>query len=210
MNAIKDHYNARYRGVSKNSVAPDEQETFSIRVGVAMKQLPKAGCRILDYGCGRGGAARRFCDSGYQVDAVDISEEVVCLARDYEPRAKYHVIDSKQSLPFDDAVFDVCFSSEVIEHVFDVRAYLSEIRRVLKPSGLLMLTTPYHGVAKNLMLALKGFERHYDPYHGHIRFFTRKSLQKCLVDHRFRVQKFQGIGRFWPLHQTMFVSALCV
>jgi 2-polyprenyl-6-hydroxyphenyl methylase/3-demethylubiquinone-9 3-methyltransferase len=207
MNSIKNHYDARYRGINKDSLEPEQQDTFAQRVETAMKLLPSHKCRILDYGCGRGGAARRFCDAGHDVDAIDISSEVVKLAMKYEPRAKYHVIESEQALPFKGESFDACFSSEVIEHVFDIRAYLSEIRRVLKPNGQLMLTTPYHGAAKNLILAVRGFERHFDPYHGHIRFFTRASLTRCLVDSNFAVQTYRGVGRFWPFHKTMFVSA---
>jgi 2-polyprenyl-3-methyl-5-hydroxy-6-metoxy-1,4-benzoquinol methylase len=208
VSTIKEHYNQRYRGVNENSLPPEDQDTFCDRVRHAIAQIPTRQQNILDYGCGRGGAARRFCDAGHHVEAIDLSDEVIALARRYEPRAKYTVIESEQSLPFSDDAFDHCYSSEVIEHVFDIRAYLSEIHRVVKSGGLLMLTTPYHGVAKNLAIAMRGFERHYDPYHGHIRFFTPKSLYGCLRDHGFEPRTFIGIGRIWPLYKTMYVSAI--
>ena len=210
MSSIKEHYNKRYRGIDENSLPPEDQDTFGRRFQYALDQLPSSSQLILDYGCGRGGAARRFSDAGHRVEAIDLSDEVIRLAQAYEPRANYTVIDSEEKLPFADQTFDQCYSSEVIEHVFDIRAYLSEIHRVVKPGGLLMLTTPYHGVAKNVTLALRGFERHYDPYHGHIRFFTVKSLHKCLRDYGFEPKFFAGIGRFWPLYKTMFVSAVRV
>ena len=106
-----------------------------------------------------------------------------------------------------DKVFDVVFSSEVLEHVFDVAGTLTEYHRLLDDGGKLVLTTPYHGVAKNVAIALKGYERHYHPYHGHIRFFTRRSLNDCLVDAGFEVKHWRGLGRIWPLWKTMFVIA---
>jgi len=207
MSVIKEHYNARYRSLIDSAVAPEDQDTFSRRVSQALRDLPPAPCRVLDYGCGRGGATHRLCEAGYLVDAIDLSEEVLALAAGYEPRATYAVIDGEQQLPFADAEFDACFSSEVIEHVFDIRSYLAEIRRVLKPGGRLLITTPYHGVIKNLAIAFRDFERHYNPYHGHIRFFTRASLARCLDDHQFRVERWVGIGRVWPFYKTMYVSA---
>lgn len=208
MSTIKEHYNQRYRGVNENSLPPEDQDTFGDRVRHAINEMPVSPQNILDYGCGRGGAARRFCEAGHRVEAIDLSEEVIRLAKAYEPRANYTVIDSEKRLPFEDEAFDHCYSSEVIEHVFDIRAYLMEIRRVVKSGGLLMLTTPYHGVAKNIAIALRGFERHYDPYHGHIRFFTTRSLYRCLRDHGFEPQTFTGIGRFRPFYKTMYVSAI--
>jgi ubiquinone/menaquinone biosynthesis C-methylase UbiE len=48
-------------------------------------------------------------------------------------------------LPFKDNSFDVVWASEVIEHVADTARWLSEVRRVLAPSGRLLVTTPSHG-----------------------------------------------------------------
>lgn len=205
---IKEHYNRRYRGVDENSLPPEDNDTFASRVQLAIDELEETPQRILDYGCGRGGATKRFSDLGHVVDAIDVSEEVIRLAQTFEPRANYTVIESELSLPFDDGVFDHCYSSEVIEHVFDIRAYLSEIHRVVKPGGMLMLTTPYHGVVKNTVIALAGFERHFNPYHGHIRFFTLRSLQNCLRDYGFEPKSYLGIGRVWPLYKSMYVSAV--
>lgn len=207
MSTIKEHYNARYRNVTETDLPPEDQDTFAERVQRALEFFPPPPCRILDYGCGRGGAARRFCEVGYEVAAIDLSDEVIRLAQAYEPRATYTVIDSEQSLPFADESFDACYSSEVIEHVFDIGSYLAEIHRVVKPGGLLLFTTPYHGVVKNVLIALRGFERHYNPYHGHIRFFTKNSLTHCLTDHGFEVRGFRGIGRNWPIYKTMSVAA---
>jgi len=207
MSTIKEHYNTRYRNITAAALPPEEHDTFAVRVQSALQNFPPPPARVLEYGCGRGGAVRRFCDAGYMVEAIDLSEEVIRLAQDYEPRASYTVIDSEQSLPFPDESFDACYSSEVIEHVFDIRCYLSEIHRVLKPGGVLVLTTPYHAVVKNILIALHGFERHYNPYHGHIRFFTRNSLTRCLADYGFAVQSFRGLGRCWPIYKTMSVAA---
>jgi ubiquinone/menaquinone biosynthesis C-methylase UbiE len=55
-------------------------------------------------------------------------------------------------MPFEDKIFDVVWSTEVIEHLYHVQRYLHEINRVLKPNGLFILTAPYHGIIKICLL----------------------------------------------------------
>ena len=47
---------------------------------------------------------------------------------------------------------DFVFSSEVLEHIYDVENAFSEVARILKPGGRLLLTTPYHGLIKNILI----------------------------------------------------------
>jgi 2-polyprenyl-6-hydroxyphenyl methylase/3-demethylubiquinone-9 3-methyltransferase len=79
-----------------------------------------------------------------------------------------------------------------LEHLFDVGAALTEINRVLRPGGKFVLTTPYHGLVKNLIVRVLAFERHYDPCGSHIRFFTRRSLKLCLEKAGFTVERLGG------------------
>ncbi len=97
--------------------------------------------------------------------------------------------------------------TEVLEHVLDVHAGLAELNRVVVQGGLLVLTVPYHGLAKNLLIALVAFERHYNPYISHIRFYTRKSLCDCLERAGFTAISWGGVGRCWPLWMSHFVIA---
>jgi 2-polyprenyl-6-hydroxyphenyl methylase/3-demethylubiquinone-9 3-methyltransferase len=89
----------------------------------------------------------------------------------------------------------------------DVHGCLAEINRVLKMGGLLILTVPYHGLIKNLGIALLYFERHYNPYISHVRFYTKKSLKACLLRGGFKVVRWEGLGRYWPIWMSVFVIA---
>jgi 2-polyprenyl-6-hydroxyphenyl methylase/3-demethylubiquinone-9 3-methyltransferase len=129
------------------------------------------------------------------------------VAKTKVPAAAFELIDSETQLPFPDESFDICFCSEVIEHLFDVRGFIGEIHRILARDGLFLLTTPYHGWIKNLLIITIAFEKHFAPDSGHIRFFSKRSMRQCLQSGGFRVERLHGIGRGWPVWKSMFVLA---
>jgi SAM-dependent methyltransferase len=103
----------------------------------------RAGLRILDAGCGTGGTTvelERFGD----VVGVDLVWEALGPARDRGLTALARA--SIEQLPFADASFDAATSFEVVYHlgVSSDTSALAEIRRVLKPGGLLLLRVPAH------------------------------------------------------------------
>jgi SAM-dependent methyltransferase len=93
------------------------------------------GKTALDLGCRDGYWARRLAAKGYQVTAVDIAPQYPDALR----------VDANLPLPFADGQFDLVWCAEVIEHLKDPAFTISEIRRVLKTSGKLVLTTPNQG-----------------------------------------------------------------
>ena len=103
----------------------------------------KSGLRILDFGCGPGtisvGLARAV-DPG-EVHGVDMEESQIELARAAaeaggHKNAKFHVGDVT-SLPFGDNSFDVAHCHAVLMHVPDTSAALAEVKRVLRPGGII-------------------------------------------------------------------------
>jgi SAM-dependent methyltransferase len=93
--------------------------------------------RMLDVGAGTGWQARRMTERGHDVEAVDLpngqyTAERIWPVRDYDGRV----------LPFPDRSFDIVFSSNVLEHVEDLSALLTEIRRVLRPGGFAVHVVP--------------------------------------------------------------------
>ena len=172
----------------------------------ALAELP-AGAWVLDAGCGNGEFSAFIASLGYRVSGVDISENAIARAQSACPGGHFELGSLESGLSFDDGTFQAVWCSEVLEHLFDVHAALAELNRVLTPGGLLVLTTPYHGLLKNLVIALVGFETHYHPYLSHIRFFTRRSLAICLESAGFAVERWGGVGRRWPLWMAHFVIA---
>jgi 2-polyprenyl-3-methyl-5-hydroxy-6-metoxy-1,4-benzoquinol methylase len=99
---------------------------------------------VLDAGCGCGYGSYYLAENGARkVIGIDISEEALQFAKSHyiKDNVEFERMDAVKLL-FESNSFDVVVSFEVIEHVRDYERYLREIRRVLKPSGVLILSTP--------------------------------------------------------------------
>jgi ubiquinone/menaquinone biosynthesis C-methylase UbiE len=96
--------------------------------------------RILDAGCGTGWLAKRLSKFG-KVDAIDVHERALTLSRE---RGVNVTRGSVEEIPFPDNTFDLVTSIDVIYHkaVYDDSKALSEIFRVLKPGGTLVIRVP--------------------------------------------------------------------
>jgi SAM-dependent methyltransferase len=159
-----------------------------------LKPSPGKAVRALEVGCGDGYFTGQLADRGTDATGIDLSEVGLELARQRYPKATFRQHDLTQTMPFEDASFDFIWCSEVLEHLFSPLAALQEIARVLKPGGQFRCTVPYHGLLKNLGIALFAFERHYDPEYPHIRFFTKKSLATLVGRAGMNVQQVGACG----------------
>lgn len=160
---------------------------------------------VLDLGCGAGRTTRLLENGGKKVIGLDLSREALCRASRRHGSASYVQAACDAGLPFPDHLFDAVFCAEVIEHLLDPEIMIRECHRVLKRSGMLFVSTPYHAKLKNLVIAAFAFERHFDPTGPHIRFFTPESLQRLLSRSGFRMRKRISLGRFWPIWMNMLV-----
>lgn len=102
------------------------------------------GRRTLDLGCGSGYGSFRIAGVASSVIGVDVAEDAVDFARGryVRPNLSFMAVEPGRRLPFDDESFDVVLSFQVIEHVHDVRSYLEEARRILRPGGVMVIITP--------------------------------------------------------------------
>lgn len=101
------------------------------------------GKKVLEIGFGEGYGAASLSESCSAYDAVDITDEWLKHAREKygSEKLSFNLYDGNR-LPYDDGSIDVIVSMQVIEHVKDYFSYLKDIRRVLKPSGIAILSTP--------------------------------------------------------------------
>ena len=107
------------------------------------------GSKILIAGSGEGGLEYQLLKGG--VSASDITALDIDPAQYKVSEIECQYCDLNGRIPFDDGTFDICFSIEVIEHLNNPQNVIDEIYRVLKPNGMLFLSTPnVHSIAQKL------------------------------------------------------------
>jgi len=142
---------------------------------------------FLDIGCATGALLEYLRDCGFTVTGVEIS-----------PSAEYAVKQRKldvRSLPleennFTNEQFDIVHASHLIEHLKDPHGFLTEVRRILKPTGCLYITTPN----------ISGFQAHLFGSHwrsaifDHMYLFSKKTLKKLLETTSFKIKHIRTWG----------------
>ncbi len=100
-----------------------------------------AGKRVLDAGCGTGYGSAELARTAASVTAIDFSEEAISYAREQfqAPNLEFRTGDC---LHLPEGSFDLIVAFEVIEHLPRWREFLSEVKRVLAPGGLFLVSTP--------------------------------------------------------------------
>jgi ubiquinone/menaquinone biosynthesis C-methylase UbiE len=178
---------------------PDDR--FPDRLRNVLAQQVASGSRVLDAGCGDGGKYGTWLASlPGEYWGADISEQAVAAARRRGLQA-LRVSDITQ-LPFTDGSFDVCACVEVLEHLLFPLDCARELWRVLKPGGMLIATVPnttYWRRRVDLALLgrwhplgnLDGARRPWED--AHLRFFTRKTLARMLMEAGFETNVI-GVG----------------
>jgi SAM-dependent methyltransferase len=157
-------------------------ERFDARRAFLLAHV-SAGDRVLDLGVGDGAFAAALIAAGARVAGADVAEEALRRARLRAPGADLRRVAEGAPLPFEEDAFDVVWAGEVLEHVADVVGLLADVRRVLRWGGTLLATTPYHGRAALVALALRpgrAYREHFDPRADHLRFFTARSLRELV------------------------------
>lgn len=156
------------------------------------KKVNLKGKSILDIGCSYGWFPKIAIDQGAKaVFAIEPDKNKVAIARKAAPKAKISQ-GYADKLNFPDNNFDVVTLLDVIEHVpkNTERQVLKEISRVLKPKGVLIITTPSDWWISKIT----------DPawYFGH-RHYSKSQLEKLLKESGFMLNYFAMHGGFWEV-----------
>jgi len=152
--------------------------------------------RILDVGCGAGINSSKLLSSK-NIVGVDISPEAIELYKKNGFRGK--VADLSKGLPFPDNYFDAILFSEVLEHISSTSQALNELNRILRPGGLLFLSTPNSAFWVYRIFALLGHTLSDVQHPGHVRFFSKNSLSKSLSLSNFKILQCSGRNIFMIL-----------
>jgi SAM-dependent methyltransferase len=154
-------------------IVPDETERGIVALHLKRYEFAEPHCvgkHVLDAGCGVGYGSAYLGDTARSVVGVDVSGEAIDYAR-----ARYgggHVefaVGDLQQLERPDAEFDAVVAFEVIEHLPHPERFVAEARRVLKPDGVLVVSTPR---------SEQGVERPENPFHEHE--FARDEFERLL------------------------------
>jgi 2-polyprenyl-6-hydroxyphenyl methylase/3-demethylubiquinone-9 3-methyltransferase len=163
-----------------------EPEAFALRRDFLLSNVT-AGERVLDVGCGEGAFAAELERAGADVLAVDVAEEPLARARRSHPGLPVRLIDPDGPWDVEDCAYDAVWAGEVIEHVADTAAWISQVRRALRSGGRLILSTPDTGPLTLIGMALspRHFSERLDPLSDHLRFYNGRTLSRLLCDFGF-------------------------
>jgi SAM-dependent methyltransferase len=195
-----------------------------------LKQRPMRPLRMLDIGCGDMSSISRIVaglqaaglgqENAFQLHGWDCSRAAVAAAGRKGLHAEVRDITAPEENPPDAASYDVIFFLEVLEHLVDTDAAMKNIHALLKPDGLLVLSTPNLAAWYNRLLLFMGFQPHCTevseaPYRfgcqfvgrclgekpgvtevaaGHLRVFTWRALREFLDYHAFDILAARGVA----------------
>jgi 2-polyprenyl-6-hydroxyphenyl methylase/3-demethylubiquinone-9 3-methyltransferase len=171
-----------------------------------LKNLNTSDIELLDIGCGNGVLTYEISKFFKHTTGIDLSGTGIEIAQKIKhEKLTFHnmsvedIIESKKKFKF-------ITSFEVIEHQYLPDDFLNKINQILDNDGILLLSTPYNGYIKNLIISLLGKnDWHYNPLwrHGHIKFFSVKTLRNILEKTNFKIIKKKFSGRFYPISCSM-------
>jgi SAM-dependent methyltransferase len=189
MRGMRDFYEGVWAAL------PDDPEPWAWRRRRALLLgEARRGERVLDLGCGAGRFVAALRDAGAEPVGVELAAAALERARRNVPGADLRLVEPGGALPLGHGEVDLVWCSEVLEHVPDTVAFLTEVRRVLRRGGRLVVTVPDHGRLRRLLIALARHDAHYDPLGQHVRFYTRESLARALHATGFAGVRIEPLG----------------
>lgn len=156
--------------------------------------------RILDLGCRSGALTRHFL-AGNTVVGLDVDRAALAKAEALGIEAV--VANVEEPLPFGDETFDVVVAGELLEHLRFPDEVVAEVRRVLRPGGVLVGSVPNAFNVQNRLRFLRGLHPERDPTHLHMfRPVDLEGLLAGFVDVRLSLVG----GRYVRLSARLFAQ----
>lgn len=155
------------------------------------------GRRVLDIACGAGYGSMMLAESGARaVVGVDLNPEVVAYAGEHYRADNLRFVQGDVCAFGDDGAFDLATCFETIEHVPDHLAALANLRRVIEPGGILVVSSPNRPITSPGAATVD--DRPANPFH--VREFTVAELAADLRDAGFAVGEEDVFGQRHQLH----------
>lgn len=164
------------------------------RLKIAKSMILKHKGNLLDISCSKGEFSSCFLNKDINVYGLDF--DIERLKEASKIGIKVITADISCNLPFKDGKFDIIFAGEILEHLIDTDAFVSEAKRVLKNTGKLIITTPNLTSLENRLRILFGKYPIWVDYNtrssGHVRCYTPRVLKHQLTIHGFKIIKHTG------------------
>ena len=149
---------------------------------------PPAQTRLVDIGCSRGQFVGYAAEAGYIAEGVEPAPDIAAAARALGLNVRTGLLEAQR---FEAATFDAASLFEVVEHLREPLPLLRECHRILKPGGLLLIST---GNAASWSVAAMGAR--WDYFHiekdgGHISFFNPVSMGLLAKNAGFHVERIE-------------------
>ena len=217
--SIDDFYRGDYNLESEIKAATfymEKVQSFLRKIAPSLSASLGRKPLLLDVGCDNGVFSSAIARSGFDVYGIDIRVPMVLEARKRGIKAVAHNVEKK--FPFKDAMFDVVFAGEIIEHLFDTDFFVHELSRVVKPGGIVVITTPNMASLSNRFRLLFGKLpvgneiRLGRDSAGHIRNYTFPELKRQMREHGFAIKMAVSANIMfpvmWPLPRFLKVIAM--
>ena len=187
---------------SFHDMAESTQEDWQIIVSHSIPFAQNGGKRVLDLGCRSGALTKHFLN-GNEVVGLDVDRLALekAAALGIEPVQA----NVEEPLPFEDASFDAVVAGELLEHLQFPDALVGEIRRVLRPGGVIVGSVPNAFRIQSRLRFLRGHLPEDDPTHLHM--FSPGALRELLAGFEEVQLSFVG-GRYRRLHARMLARDL--
>jgi 2-polyprenyl-3-methyl-5-hydroxy-6-metoxy-1,4-benzoquinol methylase len=171
----------------------DSQERARLSVVLPMIGTNKS---VLDLGCRDGTISKMIREMGNSVECVEISE--YSIARCKEKGLKVYDLDLNKN--WSESIsqkYDVVFAGEILEHIYETDIFLSNIYKVLKPDGYVIISTPNLASLGRRVLLLFGKNPVMElttrsSEAGHLRYYIYGSLKKVLLENKLKVVDFKS------------------
>ena len=165
---------------------------YSLAMALLKNSELGSNAKVLDIGAGMGEFASILTNKGFQVVCTDGAKH--CHEHLLKNGFQSNLVDLEiEKLPFSGESFDLVVSIEVIEHLWNTEQYLSEIKRVLKPGGYFICTTPNYNHWRFRFDTLLGRFERFTYRSRHKKFYTTRSLPRELCEY-FSIKKQLGLG----------------
>lgn len=170
---------AKSREADEPMIAASKKTAFAEQLARIAPFIGPKGKKILDIGTGKGYLLDVAERMGFECHGVELSSYAAGKAAERFPGRIF--TGTLEQARYPDGTFDVIAMTDLIEHIGDPQGLMKEVRRVLRPGGLVFIITPDTDAATRKMLGKRWFQYKYE----HVVYWNARSLRRLLGSHGF-------------------------